>query len=456
MRHFILFTLFVLAQLVIKGQSAKIDSLSNRLKNETRDTNRVTLLWQIAQQYQSYKPDTSLLLAEKALLLARQINYVEGESRSLAILATSQYLLGNYPSALSNYMLKLQIEEKRNSPRNFASALNNIGLMYILLGEFKNALTYLRRADSTIEVTGGKAKEELKYQITNNIGETFLRMKLPDSAQVYFNHTLAMAQKAGDYVSLGESLLSQANMYALKNNNTAALHYYHQALPHLKKALNIDFVCEATMGMAKTFERLHVLDSASYFAKMSYEEAKIGGFLSRELDAAFFLSQHSKRINRFDSALSYMELSVKLKDSVIGQQKVKDALIISTNEQLRQAELADQRRKEQEARNQQLQLLLIAIFIPIFFLLTLFISRIKINIVFLRFMGIISLLLIFEYLTLLLHPMVIRITHHKPILELLIFVVIGACLVPLHHKLEHWLIGKLIRNREHSVRKHTP
>ena len=40
-------------------------------------------------------------------------------------------------------------------------------------------------------------------------------------------------------------------------------------------------------------------------------------------------------------------------------------------------------------------------------------------------MGIISLLLLFEYLTLLLHPMIANLTHHKPVLELLIFVVIG-------------------------------
>ena len=93
------------------------------------------------------------------------------------------------------------------------------------------------------------------------------------------------------------------------------------------------------------------------------------------------------------------------------------------------------------------KLLLIAICIPLFFLLTLFISRIKINVRFIRFMGIISLLLLFEYLTLLLHPLVADLTHHKPVLELLVFVAIGAGLIPLHHRLEHWLIAKLIRER---------
>lgn len=58
-------------------------------------------------------------------------------------------------------------------------------------------------------------------------------------------------------------------------------------------------------------------------------------------------------------------------------------------------------------------------------------------------MGILSLLILFEYLTLLLHPVVAEFTHHTPILELLIFVCIAAILIPAHHRIEHWLIHKL-------------
>lgn len=94
------------------AQLTKIDSISRLLTLEKTDSNRVTLLWQLAEQYQGNKPDTSLQLAQRALLLAQRINYIEGESRSLAVLATSQYLLGDYPKALNNYLLKLKIEEK--------------------------------------------------------------------------------------------------------------------------------------------------------------------------------------------------------------------------------------------------------------------------------------------------------------------------------------------------------
>ena len=58
-------------------------------------------------------------------------------------------------------------------------------------------------------------------------------------------------------------------------------------------------------------------------------------------------------------------------------------------------------------------------------------------------MGIISLLILFEFLTLLLHPLVAELTHHNPVYELLIFVSIASLLIPAHHRLEHWIIEKL-------------
>jgi len=441
----LLFVIFIVIS--AHAQVSKIDSFAQLLKQERKDSNKVTLLWRMAEQYQSFKPDTALQLAQQALLLAQRIKFTEGESRSLAMLATSQYLLGNYPKALNNYMLKLKIEEKRNSPRNYASALGNIGLMYILLGEYTNALGYLYRADSTLEAAGGKTKAELKYSIMINIGEAYYRMNMADSAGLYFKTAQAIANQTGDPFSLGAAMLGEANVQALKGNNETALQYYRPAFTYLNDGLNDEMLCEVTLGMAKVYEKTGQKDSAVFFGNMSFILAKKGRFLSRQLDAATFLSGYYKKQNVYDSAFAYIEQTVDLKDSIKGQEKTREAMIISNNEQLRQAELAEQKLREKETRFQQLQLLVIAICIPIFFLVTLIISRIKIHVTIIKFMGIISLLFLFEYLTLLLHPMVADFTHHVPVLELLIFVSIAAGLIPLHHRLEHLLITKLTKGR---------
>ena len=442
--------LFQLCPACGNAQSPKIDSLSKLLLKENTDSNRVSLLWQLAEQYQPIKPDTALRLAQQGLLLAQRIKFTEGESRSLAMLATSQYLLGNYPNALNNYMLKLKLEEKRNSPRNYASALSNIGLMYILLGEYTNALGYLYKADSTVEVAGGQAKNDLKYSITINIGEAWYRMKVADSAYLYFKQALAIAQQSADSFSLGAAVLGEANVLALKEENETALQNYYSAFKYLNDGLNNEMLCEVTLGMAKLYEKLNRPDSAVFYGTMSFTLAEQGLFMSRQLDAAKFLSGHFKKLQLYQLAFTYTEQAGVLKDSIEGREKTRQALVISNNEQLRQAELAEQKLREKETRSQQLQLAVIAICIPLLFLFTLFISRIKIHTAVIRFMGIISLLFVFEFLTLLLHPLVADFTHHVPVWELLIFVGIAAGIIPLHHRLEHLLIEKLTKGNYES------
>ena len=78
--------------------------------------------------------------------------------------------------------------------------------------------------------------------------------------------------------------------------------------------------------------------------------------------------------------------------------------------------------EEKEELHQKLQLLAIGILIPVFFLVSMYISRKKVHKKVVEFSGIVSLLLLFEYITLLIHPIVAETTHHSPFLEIIIFI----------------------------------
>ena len=55
----------------------------------------------------------------------------------------------------------------------------------------------------------------------------------------------------------------------------------------------------------------------------------------------------------------------------------------------------------------------------------------------------IALLLLFEFISLFIHPYISEWEHHNPILMLLTLVAIAAVMVPLHHKLEDTIKEKL-------------
>lgn len=399
-------------------------------------------MWHLADVYNSYKPDTALVIAEEALFLAQKLKYTEGESRSLGILANSFLNIGNYPKALEYYIKKLKLEEKRSNPHNLASVTMNIGIVYVYQEEYQKALPYYYEADSIIDTYN---VTDFKYNIAINLGDLYFRMNNLDSAFNYFKRSLVIAlqQQNGSYT--GTSMLGLAHIYRKQLNYTASVDYYKKALNYLETNNNDDLSCEAYLGLANLYNQVNKDDSAGYYAGKAFALAKKDGFLTWQLQSVIFLDSYYQKIKRVDSAYTYLRLSQLLRDSISSNDKVRESQVISSDEQLRQALLAEQRVKAKKERSQQLQLLFIGIFIPALFLFTLLLSRKRIHVRFIKFLGIISLLIFFEYLTLLLHPYVLEVTNHTPVYEMLIFVSIAAILIPGHHRIEHWLIEKLTR-----------
>ncbi|MEO6405366.1 MAG: hypothetical protein ABIY51_14460 [Ferruginibacter sp.] len=440
MIKFILFICLFVSQLNIKAQKHKADSLFALLAVEKKDSNRVTLLWNLAIVKNAYNPDTALVLAREALFLSRKIRYTSAESKALGIIANSFLKIGNYPKALEFYLDKLKIEEQRNDAYNLASVTMNIGIVYVLQEEFRSALPYYYKADSLISVN---KVTDLEYNIAINLGDVYNRLHINDSAFLYFQRSLAIAQRSQDKGLIGASMVGMGHSYASSEDYDKATLYYHDAINNLLAANDEDLACEAYLGIAKVFKTTLLLDSARNYATYALEIAMKDGFISWQLEAANFLTEHFKKINKSDSAFKYIQFAQVLKDSISSKEKVRASQVLSSNEQLRQSELAEAARIAKSERSQQLQYLFIGIFIPGLFLTTLFLSRKKVHIRVIRTMGIISLLMLFEYLTLLLHPRVVQLTGHTPVFEIMIFVCLAAILIPTHHRVERWLIETL-------------
>jgi tetratricopeptide (TPR) repeat protein len=426
------------------SQKTKVDSLTNLLATEKTDTGKVKLQWQLAWDMATYNPDTALILAQQALFKAREIQYTEGESKSLSILANILVKIGNYPRGLEFHIERLKMEEKRKNPHNIATVFNNIGIVYIMQEEYAKALIYYNKADSISK----------KYKITEfthffllNKGDVFDRLNQTDSARFYYSEALRISRELEDENLTGAALTGLGHVYRKKKQYPVALENYRQGIKYLVKTNDDELYCEATLGLAKLFNDNNKFDSAGYYATQSFDVARHAGFQNKELEAAIFLAEQYKQINKIDSAFSYINYVQHLNDSINSKDRIRESQVLSSNEQLRQLQMEQEKAKERKKRLQRMQLMLIAIFIPGFFLLTIFLSKKSVHIKLLRLLGVLSLLFLFEYLTLLLHPVVANFTHHNPVFEILIFVAIAAMLIPLHHKLEHWLIHKLIHHR---------
>jgi tetratricopeptide (TPR) repeat protein len=439
--------------IVCFAQKNKVDSLKQLLKTETTDTGRVKLMWQIARDMSRYNPDSAIIAAQQALQLARKINYLEGQSRSLGILSNALTKIGNYPKALELNIEKLRLEEQRNNPTNLASVLMNIGIIYVYQDEYRKALEYYAQADSVIRQF---SVDTFLFSILLNIGDAYDRLNISDSAYVHFNKSLDLAKRSGNSNRIGLSMTGLGHSFRKLGSNEKALFNYRTAIKNLKAANNDETLSEAALGLALLFEQMHRNDSAAYYGRMARVTAEKGKFLTQELRAAEFLKDHYQQSKKIDSAFFYLLRVQQINDSINSKAQIRALQIMTSNEQFRQMELEQAKIAAKKKRSKQMQLMLIGFFIPVLFLITLLLNRVKIHMTLIRLLGVLSLLFMFEYLILLLHPTVAELTHHTPVWEILIFVAMASLLIPAHHRFEQWFIHKLLHHRTHGGAVKTP
>ena len=109
-----------------------------------------------------------------------------------------------------------------------------------------------------------------------------------------------------------------------------------------------------------------------------------------------------------------------------------------------ESELQEQKYNEEQLRSKNIKLGLIAIFIPSFGAFVFFLRRrSKGNAKILTVLGVTSLLMVFEFISLLIHPIVEKKSNHDPIVMYIVLMLVASILVPLHHQLEKHIKDKM-------------
>lgn len=433
--------LLFLSQASIFAQQHEVDSLYKALNSPINDSVKVKVLRNLSFYAYKHDPDSALKLAYHGLKLAKKIQYKVGISNCFEILGLILTKTGNYTTALKYYIENLKIEEQLNSVEGIASVRNNLGVNYVYMEDYPSALISFKKADSLVMKNN---IVDLKFSVELNTGDVYEKLYKYDSAFLYYNQAMNVAIQTNDTYNKAKAKLAIGNVYLVTDQFDLALANYSSAHEFFLQEKDEDLICETNLGLAKVYLRKQQQDSVLHYAWQILLIAKKDKFLSRELEVSHFLSDFYASNHHPDSAYIYLKSSNQLKDSLLGIEKLKVAQKIALDENVRQAEIVEKMLEEKEEKRQQIQHIFIGMLIPMMFFITVLLSKIRIKVKVVKFLGVISLLFLFEYLTLILHPIVAEITHHSPLLEILIFVAIAAFLIPAHHKIEHWMIELLV------------
>jgi tetratricopeptide (TPR) repeat protein len=270
-------------------------------------------------------------------------------------------------------------------------------------------------------------------------------LKRYDSARVYIQQALEWVYQHKSPRNLGWFLSEMGNLYGDTGEYPLALTYFRTS--NVQSALADDYfgLNMHYIGMANVFEKTGELDSSFFYSKKALVLAQQTNMTKRAMDASSYLATLYQKKYNADSALRYMVLTRTINDSLFSQQNQLQLQSLTFNEQVREQEKEEAQQKAEEERAHNLQYAAIALGLVTLLIGFLVLSHTVIaGEKLIRFLGIVSLLIVFEFLNLLLHPWIGGLTHHSPVWMLLIMVCVAALLVPLHHKLEHWVIHRLV------------
>jgi tetratricopeptide (TPR) repeat protein len=359
---------------------------------------------------------------------------------------------------MEDYLKCLRIAEKLNLPSHIAGVLIDIGFLYREQEDYNQAIKYTLKAKNVIESIPNYKKignyPSFYDSALINIGFYYYKKNQLDSALIYEQNAFELGLRIHADYYMGNILLHMGLINDKLNNKSLAITYYRMSLLKSEAIGDYTTLTDTYLSIANFYKSTNKPDSCIYFYENALKTAKKAlypkGILEASTNLANLYANDDKK-----QAYDYLQTAASAKDSLFNQEKVKQLQKLKFEEQVREQEIAELKAQRDEERKNNLQLSLIALFIPVFFLISLLLGKIKVHHRIIEFMSVLSILFLFEFFTLLMDPIVRKFSSNTPLIEFLIFVCLAGIMVPTHHHLTTWLKIRLT-NLQKWEKHHLP
>ena len=347
----------------------RIDSLKNELQT-ANDTSRFNLLQELFKSYNQTDFNVALQYANDAYQLAESLGdsskIVEGgrmmayslmdlgrNDESIDILnkvlgiakrnqvrypvlkpkikfllnnaAISYMYRGNYDSSLSYHFKSLEIREDEGDKKSIGTALNNIGLVYFKLANFEQALYYYLRSLDLKNELGDITDVE---KILINIGLCYNQLNKSEEAILSFNKALSSCGsgcsetvKKETYFGLGSAYFNLKNYNKSLENLQASLDISKQQNDKQYWIGNLIWLSKIETEKKNYKASLEYLNEAKQFEKESEFAESLINFYDE-------LANVYSKLADFENASLYQGKYIKLKDSIISGELIKNLATI--------------------------------------------------------------------------------------------------------------------------------
>ncbi|MEO6538421.1 MAG: hypothetical protein ABIT07_08215 [Ferruginibacter sp.] len=426
-----------------------IASINNKLNAKLKPLERFDLLNRKAGYFVAIGKLDSVSFVNQELLKITQAL----QNDSLAVITYN--LIGSYfgfKGAHTNaleYLFKGMPFAKQTKNNGYLCSLNlDAAWSYTYFGDFSSALKYIRIAQSFLK-DSSLLKTNLPLQVYSVFTEIFTLTGKIDSALYYNQRAYDANLKVKDDFQAAGIFNSFGRIYQVLNDADLAEVYYKKGIRFTDSLSLLSASADVKYSYATfLYSRAEYIKTLN-FCKQSLDISIQQHNYRLSVDRAELLKRTYISLLNKDSIIYYALLKDAFTDSLNDETKLSKLQDITINERLHEIEEEGKQKQLIQERQQNIQYTLIALGLVGFIILFLLLSRsIITNTKVISFLAILALLIVFEFINLLMHPFLERVTHHQPVLMLAALVCIAALLIPIHHQLEKWMTHTMVEKNK--------
>jgi serine phosphatase RsbU (regulator of sigma subunit) len=312
------FLLFCSAQLAVAQNMERIKKLKDLIATGKDDTMKVRRLIDLSAMLNTTDFKTAIMYTNDALTLSKKINDIKGTALAYGSFADAFWYHSDYEKAQQYYFKSYRISDSIHDKASIAYSLYNIGWIICIQQHNYKQDKYLYQS---LQLYNELNDPSGSLQIYNAMASYYAdRFKVEnakqyfDSAIVYFNKGITLAQNADMHSDLGRIYGNMGDLFYVGKDFSSAAFYNSKSLEIHQRvndssSMNICFLniglCELATGHVKEalskFKRVH-----SYNLRHDIKDVEL--IVLPSLAKAYY------QLNDFKQAYDYYENYVALKE----------------------------------------------------------------------------------------------------------------------------------------------
>ncbi len=254
---------------------------------------------------------------------------------------------GNNPKALDYYLLALKVAEENNFVRARSVLYNNIAIVYYTIKDYPESLHYLKKS---LEVARQQdAKNDISNAL-NNIGELYLKMDSLQLALASYNEAEALIAKTRWRMVYVDNLRGKAEVFQKMNQKDSAKIYFEKSLELAEDIGAKEPLAKSLLGVSRFYFRQGLYKKSSVLSRRALVLSTELGKVDIIRESAEILHKSNAKLMRFSEAYKYLSLYTKMNDSLLSADNTKEVT------QLQMQYEHEKEMQEREAREKVLEL----------------------------------------------------------------------------------------------------